>query len=289
MKVSVGPPYFTPMSAIFAVPMLVVAMVGPLLRWRRDKIARVRGVLLLPLVAMVLAAVLVGLHGGVALMPFIGLVLASGLALASVLPLRGRKLAHVPLNVWGMVVAHFGIAVALAGMACDSAFSVQRLVAARVGESVMVGPWAVRLAGVAPVAGQNWTALEGNLVASRGSDASVHLAPQSRSFWAPVQTTSVSALHTVWDGQLYTVLGDEVADDAGDMPTPASDLAHSRWQLRLWWKPFVPLIWAGGALVALGGALALLGRLATDLRRYVARGKIVDRKQRQALARGERA
>ena len=104
-----------------------------------------------------------------------------------------------------------------------------------------------------------------------------------------MQTTSVSALHTVWDGQLYTVLGDEVADDAGDMPTPASDPAHSRWQLRLWWKPFVPLIWAGGALVALGGALALLGRLATDLRRYVARGKIVDRKQRQALARGERA
>jgi cytochrome c-type biogenesis protein CcmF len=33
------------------------------------------------------------------------------------------------------------------------------------------------------------------------------------------------------------------------------------WQLRLWWKPFVTLIWAGGALIAIGGALALLGRL----------------------------
>ena len=33
------------------------------------------------------------------------------------------------------------------------------------------------------------------------------------------------------------------------------------WQLRLWWKPFVTLIWAGGALIAFGGALALLGRL----------------------------
>jgi cytochrome c-type biogenesis protein CcmF len=31
--------------------------------------------------------------------------------------------------------------------------------------------------------------------------------------------------------------------------------------VRLWWKPFVTLIWAGGALIAFGGALALLGRV----------------------------
>ena len=32
-----------------------------------------------------------------------------------------------------------------------------------------------------------------------------------------------------------------------------------RWQLRLWWKPFVTLIWAGGALIAIGGGLSLAG------------------------------
>ena len=40
-----------------------------------------------------------------------------------------------------------------------------------------------------------------------------------------------------------------------------------RWQLRLWWKPFVTLIWLGGAMVAFGGALSLLGRLHRE-RRY---------------------
>jgi cytochrome c-type biogenesis protein CcmF len=34
----------------------------------------------------------------------------------------------------------------------------------------------------------------------------------------------------------------------------------------LWWKPFVTLIWLGGALVAIGGALALLGRLLRERR-----------------------
>jgi len=54
-----------------------------------------------------------------------------------------------------------------------------------------------------------------------------------------------------------------------------------RWQLRLWWKPFVPMIWYGGLLIALGGALALLGRVASDLRRIFAREKIAYRRQRQ--------
>ena len=35
---------------------------------------------------------------------------------------------------------------------------------------------------------------------------------------------------------------------------------RGRWQLRIWWKPFVTLIWLGGALIALGGLLALVGR-----------------------------
>jgi cytochrome c-type biogenesis protein CcmF len=79
------------------------------------------------------------------------------------------------------------------------------------------------------------------------------LTPQARSFWAPPQETSESALLARWNGQLYTVIGGEAEGD--------------RWQLRLWWKPFVPLIWYGGVLIALGGLLALIGRLRADLKR----------------------
>ncbi|MCC6942439.1 MAG: hypothetical protein IT551_12650, partial [Novosphingobium sp.] len=37
------------------------------------------------------------------------------------------------------------------------------------------------------------------------------------------------------------------------------------WQLRMWWKPFVTLIWFGGILIALGGLLSLIGRVERDL------------------------
>ena len=265
-QVSVGPPYFNPATAVFVVPMLLVMAVGPLLRWRRDRALRLRKVVLLPALIVVAALVMLA-AAGVNLLPMLGMALALGLGLAALLPLRGRRLRTVNLPRWGMVTAHFGIAVALFGIACDSAFSTEKLIAANVGESVAVGPWLVALSKVEPVAGPNWTALEATLAASYAGGAPTQLKPQARSFWTPPQQTNESAILTRWNGQLYTVLGEQTE--------------QGRWQLRLWWKPFVTLIWLGGVLVALGGLLALLGRVSSDIKRHVAADKIAYRRRRQ--------
>ncbi|HVR89493.1 MAG TPA: heme lyase CcmF/NrfE family subunit [Novosphingobium sp.] len=266
-KVSVGPPYFNPMTAIFVLPMLLVMAVGPLLRWRRDRFGRIGRTAALPALVVLAMVVVLLTIGGLNILPFLGLALGVGLAVASLLPLRGRALLRTPLPVFGMVMAHLGAAVSLCGMAADSAFSTEKLVAARLGETVVVGPWKITLATIEPVAGPNWTALEAELRASYKGGEPTLLHPQSRSFWIPPQQTSESALLTRWNGQLYTVLGEQADGE--------------RWQLRLWWKPFVSLIWLGGVMIGLGGLLALLGRVISDLRRRSAREKIAYRRERQ--------
>jgi cytochrome c-type biogenesis protein CcmF len=265
-KVSVGPPYFNPVSAIFAVPMLVVLAVGPLLRWRRDSLKRIRWQIAGPL-ALAALALLWAASWSVGVLPALGLALAAALGVASLLPLKGRKLRQVKLPLWGMVTAHFGIAVALLGMASDAAFTTERLVAVRPGDAVAVGPWQVKLQRIEPVAGPNWTALRGDLAVSYQGGRVSEMHPAARTFWSPPTETNEAALKTRWNGQLYAVLGQETSG--------------GRWQLRLWWKPFVPMIWYGGILIALGGVLALFGRLASDVRRIVARDKIAYRRQRQ--------
>ena len=253
VRVSVGPPYFDPAGAIFVLPMLVVMAAGPLLRWRRDRLPRVQWPLLIAALAALAVLVTALVLSGPGLLPLLGLAFGMGLVIASLLPLRGRSLRRLPLATWGMVIAHMGIGVALIGMASDSAYSEERLAALRVGDAAEVGPWRVTLQAVVPVAGPNWNALEGVMLASYYGGAPVRLTPQARSFWQPAQETTESALDTRWNGQLYAVLG-KAADG-------------ERWQVRLWWKPFVTLIWFGGLLVALGGVLALIGRVAQDLRR----------------------
>ena len=258
-KLSVGPPYFNAAAGPLAL-LLVIAMAGgPLLRWRRDSFKALIARLAIPvLVTAVALLAIVLLLPPAHILPTLGLMLAAGVGVASVAPLWKRNLRRTPLFTYGMVIAHLGIAVSLAGMASESAFTKETLIAARPGESHGVGPFTVRFDGVDPVAGPNWTALEATLTATRGSGAPMILKPQARSFWTPPTETSEAAIRTLWDGQLYTVLGKQ-ADDG-------------RWQLRLWWKPFVTLIWAGGALIAIGGMLSLLGRMARE-RRTARRGR----------------
>ena len=248
-KLSVGPPYFNTAAGPLALILVAFMAVGPLLRWRRDRLDR-RVAFPVALLAVALVAVAL-LAPSIRILPILGLATAVAVGVASLAPLWKRNLGRMPLFTFGMVVAHFGIAVALGGMASESAFSRETLVAALPGQAVQAGPYRVRFAGVRPVAGANWTAVEARLVARRGG-SEFTLRPQARTFSAPPTETSEAAITTRLDGQLYTVLGKQ--GEGG------------RWQLRLWWKPFVTLIWLGGTMVALGGLLALIGHVLRDRR-----------------------
>jgi cytochrome c-type biogenesis protein CcmF len=245
-KLSVGPPYFNTVAGPLALLLAILVGVGPLLSWKRER-RRILNRLAIPALAgvTVLVSTLL-LTPRIGLLPRLGLIVAAYLAVASLLPLIRRNYRRTPGATWGMAISHLGIAVALAGMASDAAFTQERLTALAPGDQTQVGPWQVELAEVRPAVGPNWTAVEAELRASRGSGVSV-MTPQSRFFTNPPTETSEADIQSFWSGQLYTVIGK--ADDQG------------RWQLRLWWKPFVTLIWLGGALIALGGAIALLSRL----------------------------
>ena len=244
-KLSVGPPYFNAVAGPLTLLLVLAVAVGPLLAWRRQRRPVLRKLMIPAGIALTVLAATLLLGSNMALLPRLGLVFAAGLAAASLLPLVGRNPLRAPLTTWGMVVAHFGIAVAMAGMAADSAFTREKLAAARPGDMLGVGPWLVQLRSVTPTAGPNWTAFEAELRASRGKGVRV-MKPQTRFFSDPPTETNEAAIDTFRDGQLYTVLGKPDAD--------------GRWQLRLWWKPYVTLIWLGGALIALGGILSLVGR-----------------------------
>jgi cytochrome c-type biogenesis protein CcmF len=244
-KLSVGAPYFNAVAGPLALILALLVGVGPLLSWRRDSGERLKRLAIPALIGLTAFAIALFALPSPGILPKIGLGVAAMLAVAAFLPLAGRKLRRTPLSTWGMVVAHFGVAVAIAGMAASTLTTVEVLTAARPGDQIEVGPWLIEFESVTPVAGSNWTALEAELRASRGGGVTI-LKPQARFYTDPPTQTTESAIETVLSGQLYTVIGQAAGD--------------GRWQLRLWWKPLITLIWLGGALIALGGALAFAGR-----------------------------
>ncbi|MCW2395137.1 MULTISPECIES: heme lyase CcmF/NrfE family subunit [unclassified Sphingobium] len=248
-SVSVGPPYFNAVIGPITLVLMTALVVGPLLRWRRDEsgAALRRSAPAIGAAVVTLIAVLLFADRPIGWLPLLGLVMAAAVAVASVAPLWKRNLRRTPMFTYGMVIAHLGCAVSLAGMASESAFSSERLAAAAPGDSFEIAGYTVTMEGVRPYAGPNWTAMEAQLVVRRGAKVIGTARPQARYFTDPPTPTNESIQLTRWNGQLYLVLGEA--------------LENGRWQLRIWWKPFVTLIWGGAGLIALGGALALVGRV----------------------------
>ena len=79
------------------------------------------------------------------------------------------------------------------------------------------------------------------------------LRPQTRFFTDPPTETNEAAIKTLAERPALHGLGRPDAE--------------GRWQLRLWWKPLVTLIWLGGVLVGLGGLLAFVGHARRAWRR----------------------
>ena len=168
--------------------MLAALMViGPLLRWRRDaapilpRLASRRWSSRSPRWSSASSS-----RRDIGLLPRLGLALGAGLAAgqpaAAVRPHRCAA-RRSPSGAWS--IAHFGVAVALLGMAVGQRLHPGKAGgrAARRDGSRSARGWS-SFAEVEPVAGPNWTALEAELRASRGAGVVV-LKPQSRYFTDP--------------------------------------------------------------------------------------------------------
>ena len=247
-KVSVGPPYFNATFTPLMVPLIALMAVGPFLNWGEARAGRVGTKLVAPAAA---AAALLLYAFAVwdvrAALALTGFALAGWLGAASIALLAGRAPWRAPRATWGLALGHLGVAVSLFGMTASGAMTGEALASVRVGETLSIAGFEVRLADVHPTAGPNWTAVEAQLDVSRDGELLTRLAPQTRLYTSPMMETTEAAIWTRVGGDLYAVLGKP--DGTG------------RWQLRIWWKPFVWWIWAGGLIMALGGMVAMSGRM----------------------------
>ena len=247
-KVSVGPPYFNATFTPLMVPLIALMAVGPFLNWGEARAGRVGTKLVAPAAA---AAALLLYAFAVwdvrAALALTGFALAGWLGAASIALLAGRAPWRAPRATWGWALGHLGVAVSLFGMTASGAMTGEALASVRVGETLSIAGFEVRLVDVHPTAGPNWTAVEAQLDVSRDGELLTRLAPQTRLYTSPMMETTEAAIWTRVGGDLYAVLGKP--DGTG------------RWQLRIWWKPFVWWIWAGGLIMALGGMVAMSGRM----------------------------
>ena len=249
-RISVGRPYFDRVFVPLMVLLALLLAAGPLVRWKRDRAARVarllRGALAAAAGAGLLAAVLAG-SAAAALGAGLAAWIACSTLRAVAMRVRSvRDLLHLPRGFAGMSLAHLGFAAALAGVCFVSLLEEERVVRLAPGESAEVAGYEFRFDGVRDVAGPNYRALRARIEVTRGERPVAWLAPEKRTYASQPQPMTEAAIDPGFTRDLYAALGEPLGGGA--------------WSVRLHYKPFVRWIWLGALLMAVGGSLAAADR-----------------------------
>jgi cytochrome c-type biogenesis protein CcmF len=252
-KLSVGPPYFNAVFGPLMVPVIFLIIPGSIARWREaqlaDLVQSLRGVVIISVVL----GVSVPLFWGVwQISTFVGVFLGVLVALGTLQLVfdRMRKPGRISLSFWGQHLAHFGLAVVVLGITGVKSYEVERDVRMHVGDVVTIAPYTFHLMEFHEVEGPNYKAIRADVQVEKDGRSVGLLQPEKRRYYSsamPMPMTE-AAIDSNWVRDLYVSLGDALND------------ARTEWSVRVYYKPFVPWLWCGALLMALGGLLAALDR-----------------------------
>jgi len=243
-KISVGAPYFNIVFVPLMIPLLLLIGIGPQFYWRNHepKILCKRFIVILILVLIIAIALPAFVGAAFKFSAFIGLALGFWIILNMIAYVMQQNSSRQ----WSLFFAHVGIAVTVIGIALTTAYSEQRNISLKIGDSVNVGPYIFHFKKISHLEGPNYTGAQATVVISKGKKELTVLHPQDRLFTVENSVLSKTAINSTLFRDLYVALG---------RPLPGG-----AWGMRIYYKPFVRWIWYGGFLMILGGIIAIVNR-----------------------------
>ena len=256
-KISVGPPYFSSVFAPLMTPIVLLAGIAPLFAWREADTGRVlRLARWLAPASLVLGIAAAALFWSIRdLKTLAGLSMAFWLAGSTLLSLWNRvRLRDNPLaglraqssSIFGMTLAHLGIAMFLVGVVLSGSHSEEKIARLAPGDSVSLAGYDFRFRGVTEVTGPNFRAQEGEFTVESAGETIATLHPQKRVYKVQRNTMTEAAIDPGLTRDLYVALGEPMDGGA--------------WSVRVYVKPFIRWIWLGGLLMMTGGLFSLADR-----------------------------
>jgi cytochrome c-type biogenesis protein CcmF len=259
-KISVGPPFYNLTFVPMMIPLLVVMVVGPMLKWKRDTIREGLTKLMRPAIIAVLSVLAIGIATfGAHALAAIGFGLAIWVVVGSFAILYHRvRLGQVPFatslhlaritprSVYGLILAHAGIGITVAGITAMSSWKQEELRALPVGGQLDVGGYHVTLKSVSPETGPNYQAERALFDVSSNGRLVTTLFSERRYYPVRRYQTTEAGIHTNLLSNVYLAMGEKNGSN--------------EWTVRAYYHPLAPWIWFGPFVMALGGFVSLSDR-----------------------------
>ena len=260
-KISVGAPFFNAVFLPLMVPMIIAMAIGPFMNWKRGDILPALGMLRFTLLfALVAGAAAWSVETDGPFMGVIGIALAAWLGAGVIAEIYERihlfraplsesirRLGRIPRSTWGMSFAHFGLALAIAGMAGAGGWKVESIQTMKPGETVNVGGYEYTFEGAHEGQGPNYTILFGKFTVRKDGEIFTVMEAEKRNYPVARMPTTEAAIHTTLMGDLYAVIGDAEGDEGA-------------YVTRIYYNPLVVWMWIGCIVMMFGGTLSMTDR-----------------------------
>jgi cytochrome c-type biogenesis protein CcmF len=259
-KISVGPPFFNLTFTPLIVLLLLAVPFGPILAWKRaDLIAAAQRLYFAATIGFAAAFVVIFLVTGAPVLAAFGIGLSFYVMVGALSEMFARsglgktgfatvwqRLRGTPRSILGTMLAHFGVGVSLLGIVAASAFSTEAIIEMKPGDMRAISCCQIRFEGIHATRGTNYHASVGHFSALRNDSVVANIDAEKRFYDSSRTSTTEAGIHTFNLSQLYISLGEVHGNQ------------HAI--VRIWWKPYVTLIWIGAMIMAAGGILSLFDR-----------------------------
>jgi len=249
-KISVGPPYFNSIFTPLMLPFLVLIGFAPYLFWKSDTVRRVFSQFRITVWVIAIAVVLIviWLWGQAGIVPTVAAVTAAWVMISTVmgLVLRWRRRQRITRSVWGMSLAHFGVAMVALGIAVTSSLGIEQDVTLSPGQSATIHGYQFVFKGTKNVRGPNYQGVQADIDITHNGEPVTVLHPQKRVYDGANSSATEADLDPGLFRDLYVAMG--------------QPLGNNSWSMRVQYKPLVRFLWLGGLFMVFGGIVAVSDR-----------------------------
>jgi len=251
-KISVGEPYFNTVFVPIMLLLLLLMGAAPHVPWRTAHVHifwnKIRTVFLISLFITFLMPFAYSKLFEFEYHPLAGI----GIGISTWIILSTLKYAYqrwhsqsLPfLPASAMIVAHIGIAMTVLGITINQSYAQERQMKMSIGETVSLAGYTFTFMQLSKSSHANFETLLATFAVKKAHHSPTSLIAEQRIYRSHDQRFSKPGILTNGWRDLYLALGTSLPDGA--------------WTVRIYYKPLVRWIWAGGFLLLISGFLSLM-------------------------------
>ena len=157
-----------------------------------------------------------------------------------------KSIFSLPSSMVSNIFAHIGIGVLIIGITMSNYYSIQKEVVMKKNSQVTIKDTSIKFIGVKNKISNNYASQVGIFDAYKNNNYLISFFPEKRTYNIQKNIMTEAAINSTLTRDIYVALGESISNDS--------------WVVRIYYKPYIQLLWYGVGLMILGGLFGIFGR-----------------------------